>query len=258
MKAQRGGGIVAVKGFIETRTSEEAMLAVLLESRAARQTHLRGTLLSTFVHGTVIAAAVALSMSGRGRHGPAPQVHPVSVTYVQPIRPETPTQSRTSASVSSVPAGPRLPVIEVPVITPVGIPPVDLTMPATSAGEFRIGARPDPGAVAGPALPLGGNDVNESSAVDRAPHIMGRATAPLYPPALRAAGVEGRVLAEFVVDTVGRAELATLRFPELPDPRFADAVRDAISRTRFSPGEVAGRPVRTRVVLPFDFRLLRR
>ena len=233
------------------------MLAVLLESRAARPPHVRSTMLSTLVHGTIVAAAVAFSMSGRGRRGPTPQVHPVAVTYVQPVRPKMPTESRTSSAASSAPTAPRLPVIEVPVITPVGIPPVDLTMPALSTGEFRIGRRPDPGALAGPALPIAGSDVNESSAVDRAPRIMGRAAEPLYPPALRAAGVQGRVLAEFVVDTLGRAELATLRFPELPDPRFADAVRDAISRIRFSPGEVAGRPVRTRVALPFDFRLLR-
>jgi len=234
------------------------MLAVLLESRAARTSHVRSTLLSAAAHGAVIAAAVAFTMSGRGRHGPAPQIHPVTVTYVQPAHPVIPMQTRTSSSTSSGSTGPRLPVIEVPTVTPVGIPAVDLTMPATSPGEFRIGTHSDPGVIAGTSLPLGGNDVNDASAVDRAPRIVGRAVEPGYPPALRAAGIEGRVLAEFVVDTLGRAELASLRFPELPDPRFADAVRDAISRTRFSPGEVAGRAVRTRVVLPFDFRLLRR
>jgi protein TonB len=257
MKAQRGGGIVAGRGFIETRTSEETMLAVLLESRAARPSHVRSTLLSAAAHSAIIAAAVAFTISGRGRHEQDPRVNPVTLTYVQPAVPETPTESRPS-SAASAPVDPRLPVIDVPVITPVGIPPVDLTMPSTNPGEFRIGGHADPGSIGGPALPLPSGDVNEASAVDRAPRILGRPVEPLYPPALRSAGVEGRVLAEFVVDTLGRAELATLRFPELPDPRFADAVREAISRTRFSPGEVAGRPVRTRVALPFDFRLLRR
>ena len=63
------------------------------------------------------------------------------------------------------------------------------------------------------------------------------------------------MLAEFVVDTLGRAELASLRFPELANPLFGHAVREALAHYRFMPGEIAGRRVRTRVALPFEFKL---
>ena len=36
---------------------------------------------------------------------------------------------------------------------------------------------------------------------------------------------------------------------------FAESVRAALPRFRFSPGEAGGRKVRTRVQIPFDFTL---
>jgi protein TonB len=62
---------------------------------------------------------------------------------------------------------------------------------------------------------------------------------------------------QFVVDTVGRAELADLQVIEAPHPLFVDAVRSALARYRFSVGEAAGRKVRTRVQIPFEFTLTR-
>lgn len=234
------------------------MLAVLIESRAARPRHTRSALVSTLAHGGIAALVVALSMSARGHVRSSADVHPVRVTFVQPEHQVNPSAPRTSSSTSSAVVAPHLPVIEVPILTPVGIPAVDLAVPSGTT-EFRIGGRSDPGSsLTGSGILPASSEVNDVSAVDRAPRVMGRPVEPRYPSALRSAGVEGRVLAEFVVDTLGGAELATLRFPELPDPRFADAVRDALARTRFLPGEIAGRKVRTRVALPFDFRLVAR
>lgn len=237
------------------------MLAVLLESRAARPRRLGSTLMSALAHGALIAGVVALTLPGNGRATLALPVHPPTLVYVQPTQPvpgvSAPHESAPGHTLVSRSA---LPIIEPPVITPTGIPPIDLSLPATVSNDIRIGSRGDiaGSAIVSPGIPLGGSgDVSDASAVDRVPALVGRAPEPRYPPALRAAGVQGRVLAEFVVDTLGHAELATLRFPDLPDPRFGDAVREALAGYRFSPGEVAGRRVRTRVALPFDFRLVR-
>jgi protein TonB len=93
--------------------------------------------------------------------------------------------------------------------------------------------------------------------VDRAPRVLGRAIEPRYPAALRDAGVQGRVVVQFVVDTLGRAELDELQVVESAHPQFVESVRAALARYRFSPGEAGGRRVRTRVQLPFDFALVR-
>ncbi len=94
-------------------------------------------------------------------------------------------------------------------------------------------------------------------ALDRAPQMIGLAVQPRYPESLRAAGITGRVVVQFVVDTTGRAEPGSVEVQESPRPEFADAVRAALPRFRFTPGEVNGRKVRTRVQLPFEFSLSR-
>lgn len=74
-----------------------------------------------------------------------------------------------------------------------------------------------------------------------------------YPPALRAAGTSGVVLAEFVVDTAGRAEPEYFGVVSATDPLFTAAVREALGRLRFRPAMLRGRAVRQVVRLPFEF-----
>ncbi|HET7189424.1 MAG TPA: energy transducer TonB, partial [Gemmatimonadaceae bacterium] len=109
----------------------------------------------------------------------------------------------------------------------------------------------------GPSILAGSGGVVDERLVDRAPRLMGTAVEPKYPASLRAAGIEGRVVVQFVVDTLGRAELADLQVVETPHTLFVDAVRAALARYRFTVGEAAGRKVRTRVQLPFVFTLTR-
>ena len=77
--------------------------------------------------------------------------------------------------------------------------------------------------------------------------------APRYPETLRSAGVEGEVVAEFVVDTTGRVETATITFAKGAHPLFEQAVRQALRGMRFRPAEAGGRAVRPLVRQPFVF-----
>ena len=74
-----------------------------------------------------------------------------------------------------------------------------------------------------------------------------------YPPALRAAGTSGVVVAEFVVDTAGRPEAEYFGAVSSTDPLFTAAVRGALGSLRFRPAVRRGRPVRQVVRLPFEF-----
>jgi protein TonB len=239
------------------------MLTVLLESRAARSRHVGGTILSAAVHGTLIAVVVALTLPRSSTAHSAPEIHATKLTYVRPLprehQPGTPIPRLPSPADHST-SRPSLPTVDVPVTVPATIPPIDVSRPVTTSDEVLIG-HGSPTFASGigeRGLAVGGaGDVSDATDVDRAPRIIGRAPEPRYPATLRAAGIQGHVLAEFVVDTLGRAELGTLRFPELANPRFGDAVREALTRYRFLPGEVSGRKVRTRVAVPFEFRLER-
>lgn len=81
--------------------------------------------------------------------------------------------------------------------------------------------------------------------------------APKYPPDLRAAGIEGEVLVQFVVDTTGRAEMASLEVLQSSHEAFAEAVRVALAEMRFTTADVSGRKVRQLVQLPFVFGISR-
>jgi periplasmic protein TonB len=78
---------------------------------------------------------------------------------------------------------------------------------------------------------------------------------PLYPPALRNTGVEGRVIAMFVVNEMGQAEDSTVRFVSSDNRLFDDAVRTALRRMRFVPAQIGGKKVRQLVQMPFVFTL---
>jgi TonB family protein len=76
-----------------------------------------------------------------------------------------------------------------------------------------------------------------------------------YPAALQAQNVEGKVTAQFVVDTTGRAEMSTWKVLESSHDLFSFASRDAVRDAQFVPAEVAGRKVRQLVQLPLAFSL---
>ena len=56
--------------------------------------------------------------------------------------------------------------------------------------------------------------------------------------------------AQFVVDTTGTAEPSTLEVSSATRSEFVDAVRAALPRFHFVPGEAGGRRVRIRVQVP--------
>lgn len=76
---------------------------------------------------------------------------------------------------------------------------------------------------------------------------------PIYPDSLLRAGVDGRVLVEFVVDTSGVADPETFGVVLTTDPLFTDAVRRAVLGTRYTPATLDGLRVRQLVQMPFRF-----
>jgi TonB family protein len=75
-----------------------------------------------------------------------------------------------------------------------------------------------------------------------------------YPPSMRASGVSGTVVAEFVVDTLGKVESENFGIVSSTHPLFSEAVREAARAAEFRPALRQGRRVRQLVRQPFDFR----
>jgi TonB family protein len=76
---------------------------------------------------------------------------------------------------------------------------------------------------------------------------------PVYPFAMRANGMRGEVLVDFVVDREGRVRNAYVA--RSLNPSFDDAAVEAVQRWRFEPGRVGERPVSTHMQVPVIFEL---
>ncbi|HVO35993.1 MAG TPA: M56 family metallopeptidase, partial [Gemmatimonadales bacterium] len=81
--------------------------------------------------------------------------------------------------------------------------------------------------------------------------------APRYPELLRAAGVDGRVLVEFIVDTTGHVEPGSVRILSSARPEFEAPTREAIVASTFRPGMVQGRPVPVLITQPVNYEVVR-
>ncbi|CAN5730095.1 hypothetical protein BH23GEM6_BH23GEM6_21650 [soil metagenome] len=76
-----------------------------------------------------------------------------------------------------------------------------------------------------------------------------------YPNTLRQAGVEGRVVVQFVVDTNGRVEPGTIKVISASNQEFSEPSRAAVNEFRFRPAKRQGRNVRQIVQLPVSWQV---
>ncbi|MES2525295.1 MAG: energy transducer TonB [Gemmatimonadota bacterium] len=243
------------------------MFDSLLESRAKTPTRVGGSLASTVVHALLIGGAVVFTANAEVAPD-APRERPTVFTNikVKPPTPEPPRARARDAAAATRPTDtpPPLGVIApvAPIDIPDALPPADLSKAVTTDDDLsalsRGRGRPD-GVVGGTGSVEGrsADDVFPRDAVDRSVVLMPGSASPRYPEMLRASGVQGGVMMEFVVDTTGRAESGSLRVLQSDHPLFAEAVRSALARMRFVPAEVAGRKVRQLVQQPFGFALNR-
>jgi TonB family protein len=204
--------------------------------------------MSAIAHAVLIGTAAFLTARGT-----VPSVAPAAVAlFFQPSRPEPARPPAPQAMASGV----VRPAILSPVVAPVGMPPVDLRMPFDYERVLAF-TRPGPAPAASADLASPSAIPLDAGAVERPVRLIGAQGAPHYPDALRVMGIEGRVLARFVVDTLGRVEGASVELIEVSHVLFADAVREALARARYIPAEAGGQHVRQLVVQPFLFSLAR-
>jgi periplasmic protein TonB len=232
------------------------MFTTLVESRSIRARSAKSTLMSVILHGAVLAAAVAMTTPAIVDARPKPKSEPIRfIRTVEPTPPPTPIHEQRQTSSSRE----LLPTIAMPTVMPTTLPPIDASVPETPPEQIIIGR---PGALTSPyalrpAGSFGSGTIVDEALVDRIPRVLGIPPTPRYPNALREIGVAGQVTVRFVVDTLGRAEMDGVTVVESSHILFADAVKSALTSYRFSPGEVAGRKVRTMVQVPFTFALTR-
>lgn len=100
-----------------------------------------------------------------------------------------------------------------------------------------------------PQRPL--SEIEVDSLAERDPTSEG----PAYPASLLAKQVEGVVLATFVVDSTGHADLASFVVMASTDTAFTSAVRTALPRMKYRPAVLHGRTVAQLVEQAFAFKI---
>jgi protein TonB len=150
-------------------------------------------------------------------------------------------------------------VLTAPIEIPNIIPEIDLSKKVTDEADFSgkgVAGGTSKGVEGGKAVVQTDQpyfDFQVEKPVVPAPGTAG----PSYPDMLRSAGIEGQVLAQFVVDTTGRAEMNTYKVLKSDNDLFSTSVKNYLGRARFLPAEVGGRKVKQLVQQPFQFSLNR-
>lgn len=227
------------------------MLETLLESKSRRHRSLKGTVASVVTHTTLVAAA--LYGTAQAHVQPIAPAQTVRTVYFPPAQSHAPTIRQVTAAPAHAPT--IRPLIFVDPQVDISLPRMDITDVVSRPGDFNREPITTMESREGVDLPGSNGTPFRADQVEKQVSLLPGSPAPRYPEVLRSSGVEGQVMAEFIVDEQGVAVEKSLRFVRSDNALFEDAVRVALRRIRFVPAEVGGRKVKQLVQMPFVFRL---
>jgi protein TonB len=230
------------------------MFNTLLESKAQKQRTSGGTAFSVVLHVVLISAAVYATANAAIKNEKE-KVEKIEFTQMKKAPPPPPKPPPPQATLAPPPPK-GFQVLTAPINIPDVIPDVDLTKKVTDEADFS-GKGVQGGVAKGQAG--GKGPVNDQPYFDfqvekQAGPVPGNVT-PRYPEMLHSAGVEGEVLAQFIIDTTGKADMGSFKVIKTSHEQFADAVKEALPRMRFYPAEVGNHKVRELVQQAFAFTI---
>ena len=255
----------------------------LLESKHEHKTRSPGgTIFSIVLHVTILFLAIFATARAGVRKVEKPRESKVNFVAVKKEEPPPPKKEPPKeAPKPKAPAPkvnlPRLPkevapappkgfkVVAPPINIPTNLPTIDLSKAVTNENDFSgkgVKGGSDKGVKGGTGTEgdlgkLGGvanHGPYMEFQVEKPVEKIG-GEAPEYPTMLKESGVEGHVLAQFVVNESGRYEGGTLKILNSSNPAFTAAVKDALPRMRFSAAQIGGKKVQQLVQMPFQFHL---
>ena len=221
----------------------------LLESRPQKQRSTAGMISSVVLHTMFIsAAAYATLHAATKKEKREEKINFVEVKKAPPPKP--PPQE-------APPPPPKgFQVLTAPVNIPDVLPDIDLSKQLTNEADFS-GKGVAKGVAQKVAVAAVEGQTYFEFQVEKPVMQAPNSAVPRYPEILKSAGVEGEVLASFVVDTTGLAEPGSFKVLHATHDLFASAVRSTLPNMRFLPAEVGGRKVKQLVQQPFVFAIMK-
>ena len=242
-----------------------------------------GTIFSIVLHLTILFLAIFATARAGVRKAEKPRDEKVSFVAVKkdepppPKKEPPPPKEAPKVKAPKVVDLPKMPkevapappkgfkVVVPPVNIPTNLPTIDLSKAITNENDFTgkgVAGGSDKGVKGGTGTE---GDIGKLAGVaDHGPYMEFQVEkpvvkiggeAPEYPGSLKDSGVEGQVLAQFVVNESGRYEGGTLKILSSSNPAFSAAVKDALPRMRFSAAQIGGKKVQQLVQMPFQFHL---
>jgi periplasmic protein TonB len=232
----------------------------LLESKPKKEKRGGGTVTSIVVHSILVGLAVYATANAAIRNE-KPKQEKIDFVETPKDEPPPPKEEPPPPPPPDVVVAPPPPkgfqVLTAPVEIPDVIPDIDLSKKVTDEADFS-----GKGVAGGVAKGVeGGKAVVQSDQpyfefqVEKPVVPAPGSVSPRYPDMLRQAGVEGEVLAQFVVDTTGKAEPGSLKILKSSHDMFVQSVKNALPNMKFIPAEVGGRKVKQLVQQPFTFSI---
>ena len=234
----------------------------LIESKAKPQRTVGGTIFSIVFHTAVIGAGVYGTLEAKEQLE-KPKAEKVEFVKMEkknepPPPKEEPKPPPPPRDVVAAPPPPKgFQVLTAPVKIPDVLPEIDLTKKVTNEEDFTgkgVAGGIAKGVVGGTA-PVQTDQAYFEFQVEKQVAPQSGNPAPRYPDMLRSANVEGEVLAQFVVDTTGRADMSSFKVLKSSHDLFTNAVRSTLPNMRFYAAEIGGRKVKQLVQMPFQFAL---
>ena len=232
----------------------------LIESRASKQKRAGGTLASTVIHAFLITGAVMGTLHAKEEldKPKAEKVEFVQVKKDEPPPPKEEVKPPPPEVVMKAPPPKGFQVLTAPIKIPDVLPDIDLSKKVTNEEDFSgkgVSGGIAKGVVGGTPQPVNENQTYFEFQVEKQVSPFPGNAPPRYPDMLRSANVEGEVLAQFVVDTTGRADMKEFKVLKSTHDLFTNAVRSALPQMKFYPAEVGGKKVKQLVQMPFQFSL---
>ena len=78
---------------------------------------------------------------------------------------------------------------------------------------------------------------------------------PVYPPLLQQAGIEGVVMVQAIIDTMGRVEPNSLKVTQTANPGVNESAKQTVLKSLFRPARVYGKAVRVLIQIPINYNL---
>jgi protein TonB len=232
----------------------------LIESKPKKQRSTGGMIFSAVIHAVIIVLAVEGTLQAKEQLE-KPKAEKVEFVEMKKKDDPPPPKEEPKPMPKDVVAAPPPPkgfqVLTAPIKVPDVLPDIDLSKKVTDEADFSgkgVQGGIAKGVVGGTA-PVNTDQPYFEFQVEKQVSTAPGSPQPRYPDMLKSANVEGEVLAQFVVDTTGRAEMNTFKVLKSSHELFTQAVRNALGNMKFYPAEIGGRKVKQMVQQPFTFAL---